>query len=144
LLVPGWLASFRGRVDGKPVAIAPHRDLVLVGGDARPDLVARLLAMAEREFEGSNRRLSPCVYTTDANGALVPYAAAEGTPLAVKLRLAERTLALYEYDAHTTAILAQAPPLPTLPLLPLCVGPGCVVQGPSGFWPPGVSPHRAI
>ena len=72
LLVPGWLASFRGRVEGNPIAIIPERATLMVGGDGRPEMVERLLDKAGREFAASNRRLSPALYTADDSGKVVP------------------------------------------------------------------------
>lgn len=73
LLVPGFLASFRGRVRGNPIAIVPHRNLLVVSGDADPDAVRRLLDTAEREYRASPRSLSPDLYTVDADGRVVPW-----------------------------------------------------------------------
>src|SRR4029077_19422814 len=36
LLVPGWLASFAGKVDGTPIATIPHRSMLLVAGAGDP------------------------------------------------------------------------------------------------------------
>lgn len=96
LLVPGWLASFRGKVEGDPIAIVPHRELLFVGGSARPEMVARLVDMAEREFSASSRNISPALYTVDAEGHVVPYL---GTDPAV--RVAHEKLAIYEYGEQS-------------------------------------------
>ena len=100
LLVPGWLASFEGKVDGRPIAIVPERGTLMVGGDGRRTMIERLLDTAGREFGASNRRISPVLYTADAQGKVVPYALPAGDALARKLRLAQEQLALYEHDTQ--------------------------------------------
>jgi hypothetical protein len=97
LLVPGWLASFRGRVEGNPIAIIPERATLMIGGDARPEMIERLLDKADREFAASNRRLSPALYAANNDGAVVPYARPVGDPLAAKVRVGHEKLAMYEY-----------------------------------------------
>jgi hypothetical protein len=100
LLVPGWLASFKGKVEGRPIAIIPERATLIVGGDERPEMVERLASMAEREFDSSNRRLSPAIYTVDDDGRIVPYVRASHDPLAVKVRIGHEQLAMYEYGTQ--------------------------------------------
>ncbi len=73
LLLPGWLASFRGKVEGEPIAIVPQRGLVFIDGSARPEMVSRLVEMADREFCSSPRNISPALYTVDGSGSVVPY-----------------------------------------------------------------------
>src|SRR5207302_268368 len=46
LLIPGWLASFAGRVQGRPIAIVPDRSRVIVTGDESPAAVRRLIETA--------------------------------------------------------------------------------------------------
>lgn len=106
LLVPGWLASFRGRVEGEPVAIVPQRSMLLVSGDARPEQIEWLLDKAEGEFNESNRRLSPAPYSANAAGQVVPYVPGPDHPLAQKVRIAHEKLALYEYGAQKEALEA--------------------------------------
>ena len=100
LLVRGWLASFRGRVEGNPVAIIPERSTLIVGGDARPEMIELLLDKAEEEFTASKRRLSPALYSVDAQGAVVPYARRSTDPLAAKVKVAHEKLAIYEHRAQ--------------------------------------------
>lgn len=72
LALPGYLEGFRGRVAGNPLAIVPHRSLMIIAGDADPETVSRLAQMAEREFNAAPRPVSPCVYTTNSDGEAVP------------------------------------------------------------------------
>ena len=92
LLVPGWLASFRGKVEGDPVAIVPHRELLFVGGSARPEMIARLVTMADKEFEASPRRISSGLYTVDGDGKVIPYRSADEAVI-----IAHAKLAIFEY-----------------------------------------------
>jgi uncharacterized protein YtpQ (UPF0354 family) len=92
LLIPGWLASFRGKVEGAPVAIIPHAALLLVGGSARPTMISRLVAIAAREFDASPRHISPALYTVDEHDLVVPYVTD-----AADVCIAEHKLASWEY-----------------------------------------------
>jgi hypothetical protein len=104
LLLPGWLASFAGRVAGRPIAIVPDRNRVIVSGDEDIATVRRLLETAEREFSASARSLSPAVYTVDDTGRVVPYLGDASHPLARPLKIAELKLGIYEYGIQTNAL----------------------------------------
>jgi hypothetical protein len=104
LAIPGLLASFAGRVEGRPIAIVPERAQIFVAGDARPEMVERLCAMADREWEASSRAISPALYTVDERGAVVPYVRPGDDELARKVQLGHVRLALFEY-AEQKAIL---------------------------------------
>jgi uncharacterized protein YtpQ (UPF0354 family) len=104
LLVPGWLASFRDKVDGEPIAIVPERSTLMIGGDARADMVKRLVDEAEREFGASTRRLSPALYTVDHAGEVVPYARRDDDALATKVKLGHEKLAIYEHAQQKDAL----------------------------------------
>ncbi len=106
LLLPGFLASFAGRVNGRPIAIAPDRAMLVVGGDGDPACIERMLGTAERQWSSSPRSISPALYGVDETGALVPYHAPAGHPLAPAIELAHVKLALHEYE-HQKPILQQ-------------------------------------
>lgn len=72
LTLPGYLARFRGKVAGNPIAIVPHRSMLVIAGDGNPLALARLAQMAEREFNASPRRISPAIYTVSDSGQVVP------------------------------------------------------------------------
>jgi hypothetical protein len=97
LAVPGFLASFAGKVDGRPLAIVPERAQLYVGGDGRDKMVARLVEMAEREYEASTRAISPALYTVDDAGKVVPYLRKKRDALRGKVLLGHVKLALREY-----------------------------------------------
>jgi hypothetical protein len=107
LLIPGWLASFSGKVSGRPVAIVPHRSLVLVGGDGDPACLARLGQTACREYEASTRRISPALYTVGGAGAVVPLVLPGDHPLANDVALGHASLATAEYAAQKEHLQAQ-------------------------------------
>lgn len=107
LLVPGWLASFRGKVEGNPIAIVPERSTLMIGGDARPEMVERLADKAAREFAASPRRLSPALYTVNDAGEIVPYSLASTAPLSSKVKLGHESLAIYEYGQQKEALDAH-------------------------------------
>jgi uncharacterized protein YtpQ (UPF0354 family) len=73
LALPGYLASFRDKVRGNPIAIAPHRSLLVVSGDGSDEAIARLCKMAEAEFNASPRSISSALYTVNDAGEVVPF-----------------------------------------------------------------------
>jgi hypothetical protein len=73
LLLPGFLASFEGKVDGRPIAVIPERSTLLIAGDAKPETVLRLCELASREFAASPRRISPALYGVGPGGRVVEY-----------------------------------------------------------------------
>ncbi len=80
LALPGFLASFRGKVDGTPIAIVPERSTLIISGDGNPDAVARLARLAEQEFQAAPRAISPCVYTVDEGGTVRSFHLPESHP----------------------------------------------------------------
>jgi hypothetical protein len=104
LALPGFVASFRGKVNGNPIAIVPHRGLLVIAGDADASAVLRLIDTAEREYRASPRSLSPDLYTVDAADQVVPW---EPPPDHPHRRLARRNrllLAGSEYDQQKEAL----------------------------------------
>jgi hypothetical protein len=97
LAIPGLLASFADRVDGRPVAIIPTRSRCVIAGDADPAVLEALAEMAQQEFESSNRALSPAVYTVDGAGEVVPLQLTADHPACHAVRLGHVKLALTEY-----------------------------------------------
>jgi len=97
LLVPGMLAALAQHVEGKPIAIVPERDQLIVAGDARPEMVARLCEMANAEWEASPRSISPALYTLDDEGRLIPYVRGGDDELAQAVQLGHVKLALDAY-----------------------------------------------
>jgi len=97
LAIPGFLASFSGKVDGRPIAIVPERAQLYVGGDGKDKMVARLVEMAAREYEASSRSISPALYTVDDAGKVVPYRRKKRDAIANDVTLGHVKLALREY-----------------------------------------------
>jgi hypothetical protein len=100
LLLPGWLASFASRVDGRPVAIAPERATLIVGGDGSTDCLRRLLDIAQRECKASPRSISPALYSVDSSGAVVPLELPADHPLRHDVELGHMSLAATEYETQ--------------------------------------------
>lgn len=98
LLIPGWLASFKGKVHGNPIAAVPDRAMLLIGGDGDDACIKRMLDAAGRQYASSTRRISPALYTVDAAGVVVPFHAAPGHQLEGEVELAHVTLAMTEYQ----------------------------------------------
>lgn len=139
LLLPGWLAAFSGRVDGRPVAIAPHARLLLVGGAGHAEQIDALLRLAFDLYRSSGDPVSPALYTVDEAGEVVPYQADSEHPWAGRIRRNHLLLAGQEYSqqaeelqydgvdvAHYTLVSSRQQSFSyckwregTLPLLPL-------------------------
>lgn len=100
LLLPGFLASFAGRVSGRPIAVIPTRSTLVIAGDQDPATVSRLCDVGEREFEASARSISPCLYTVDDAGRVVPYRRAGQDALALRIRRTNMRFAMGEYTAQ--------------------------------------------
>ncbi|HUQ06520.1 MAG TPA: hypothetical protein VM261_28650 [Kofleriaceae bacterium] len=100
LAIPGLLASFSDRVEGRPVAIIPTRSRCVIAGDADPIALQALAEMAQQEYESSNRSLSPAVYTVDGAGEVVPLELAPDHPASHAVRLGHVKLALTEYGTQ--------------------------------------------
>jgi hypothetical protein len=107
ILVPGWLAAFSGKVNGRPVAIVPERSTLVVGGDGDERCLRRLIASAKGEFMASPRRISPALYTIDDDGRVVPLVVPAGHPLAADVALGHVMMGIAEYDVQQERLQKQ-------------------------------------
>ena len=98
LLLPGWLADFEGKVEGRPVAIVPCRNLLIVGGAGDNQLLARMMDIVQRETRAGARPLSGDTYTVDRTGRVVPLDLPRGHPFEGSLRAARRLFLAGEYN----------------------------------------------
>jgi hypothetical protein len=104
LTLPGFLASFRGKVAGNPIAIAPHRSLLVVSGDGHPEAIARLARMAENEFNASPRSISPALYGLNAEGEVAPYTLPADHPHFNLVQRGHYLLAASTYNEQKTCL----------------------------------------
>jgi hypothetical protein len=102
-LLPGWLHACGQLVEGRPIACEPHRDLCLIAGDADPAIVRRLADIADAEYRGATRSISPALYTMTDDGLLVPYARDDVHEVA----RGHRVLALAEYAEQKARLEAS-------------------------------------
>ncbi len=93
LALPGFLASFRGRVSGNPIAIVPNRSTLIVSGDGDPAAIARLARSAEAEFMASPRAVSAAVYTLDSSDLVTPLHLPSEHPQHILVERGHRVLA---------------------------------------------------
>jgi hypothetical protein len=93
LALPGFLASFRGRVSGNPIAIVPNRSTLIVSGDGDPAAIARLARSAEAEFIASPRAVSPAVYTLTGSDLVTPLHLPREHPQHLAVERGHRVLA---------------------------------------------------
>jgi hypothetical protein len=100
LLLPGWLASFADKVKGRPVAIVPHRSLLIVGGDGDERCLRRLIESAKGEFQASPRRISPALYTIEKGGKVIPLELPVGHALAADVAVGHAAMAVGEYEVQ--------------------------------------------
>ena len=80
LLLPGWLASFSGRVHGRPIAAAPSHRMLVISGDGDERAIERLATLAEAEYRGAPRKISSALYTVGDDGRIVPLVLPPGHP----------------------------------------------------------------
>jgi hypothetical protein len=104
LLLPGWLAAFGEKVEGRPLAIVPERATVFVGGDGNPEMVRALSEAAEREFLAAPRAISPAVYTVDDAGVVIPYQPEGSHPFARKVRRGHLVNLAHAYDEQAALL----------------------------------------
>jgi hypothetical protein len=106
LILPGWLAAFRGRVHGAPVAVVPHAREVLVGGSEDSDQLVTLIDHAVRGWRHGGEPISPMVYTLDAFARLTVFEPEDRThPVAeAMLRATARAFAESEYQRQQAAL----------------------------------------
>lgn len=68
---PGWLASRRSELQGRPVAAIPHRAELLLCGDADPEAVHCLARAALASYGAAAGPISPALYSVDDAGAVI-------------------------------------------------------------------------
>jgi uncharacterized protein YtpQ (UPF0354 family) len=107
LLVPGFLASFSDRVQGRPIAIIPERSTMIIAGDADPDTVEAMAELGRRGYDESSRSISPAIYTIDDHGAVIPYLRDGNDDIANAVRMGHVLLALNEYAAQKSDLEKQ-------------------------------------
>lgn len=103
LLLPRWLASFRDKVEGLPLAIAPYPGALLVGGEPQAGLLAELAA---RAWASEGGPISPALYTVDEQERVVPYVGGRPREVALAVENAHKRLAHREYERQREAIEA--------------------------------------
>lgn len=104
ITLPGYLESFRDKVSGNPIAIVPHRSMLVISGDGHPQALQRLAQMAEKEFNASPRSVSPAIYTTDANARVVPLRLAPNHPQHALVERGHQLLAHEIYGEQKTLL----------------------------------------
>ncbi len=106
LLLPGWLPRLGPHVGGRPVAFVPDINTVIVLADGS-GAFGKVLELAEQEYRGAARPISPYPYTVDDRGAVVPYPLVPGHPDTVPLSRAAAILAGDAYDGQADWLTAQ-------------------------------------
>ncbi len=113
LVLDGWLRAFDGLVAGRPVAIAPWRRLLMVGGLDDDAQVGRLLDIAEEGWRRAPSPTTPALYTTDQAGRTVALKTSPVTRRHTRIERGHRTLAMAVYaeqremvQPHTSTQLA--------------------------------------
>lgn len=107
LLVPGFLASFREHVKGRPIAVVPTRNQLYIAGDADPQTVISLCELAEREYAASPRRVSAAIYSVDEEGRVVRYVREVQDEAALRARASHVRFEGNEYAVQRQELDAQ-------------------------------------
>lgn len=107
LAVPGFLADFKGKVAGAPIAIMPSRSQLWIGGADDDELISQLADRASREYDAANRSISPALYTVDATGEVVPFHVEPAHPAYHAVRLGHLKLQVREYDLQKQELDAR-------------------------------------
>jgi uncharacterized protein YtpQ (UPF0354 family) len=97
LIVPGWLAGLGEEVDMRPVAVVPSRDTMLIADEGDEPALRWMLDEAMRVFSDHPRWLSPVPYVANEDGVVVAWRPGQNHPLHKRIKLAERTLEVFEY-----------------------------------------------
>ena len=97
LALPGWLAAFRDRVRGEPVAVIPDADTILVGGTDGGLPTEALVTEAFNRFHAAGTPVSPGPVTIDDNGRLIAWNPPLDHPLVPRVQACHRYGAGYEY-----------------------------------------------
>lgn len=113
LVLPGWLATFRPRMRGAPVAVAPHARRLVVADSADPQQILSLLALGARAWQHDGDPISPAPYSLDRAGRVVPWEPPDTVPEPIRasVRASVRAFAGREYGRQR-AILADRPLAP--------------------------------
>ncbi|MET0133354.1 MAG: DUF1444 family protein [Kibdelosporangium sp.] len=97
LVVPGWLAGLGEEVGIQPVAVVPARDMMLITHEEDEAAVRWMLEEGLRIFTEHPRWLSPVPYQPGEDGAVVAWVPGKAHPAYGTVRLAERSLEMFEY-----------------------------------------------
>lgn len=105
LLCPGFLARFAAAGD-HAIAWCADRDwlTVLRSDDLDDGTLGKLAEMAQSEFEDAARQLSPCLYTVDSAGTVIPLAVPPEHADHAALHKGEVILAAMEYEQQKAAL----------------------------------------
>jgi hypothetical protein len=117
LALKGWLKAFEGLVAGQPVAIAPWRRLLMVGGADDDTQMGCLLDIAEQGWRQAPSPTTPCLYTSDEDGQTIPLRPSPVTRRHLRIEAGHRTLAVAVYTEQLEMVAPHAP----APLAPLCL-----------------------
>lgn len=104
LALPGYLSKFRGKVPGNPIAIVPHRSLMVISGDGDGAAIARLAQMAEAEFNASSRSISPAIYTVAGDEGIKPLHLPTDHPQHIAVERGHQLLAATCYADQKAAL----------------------------------------
>jgi hypothetical protein len=106
LVLPGFLAGFRDRVQGRPIAIVPARNQLSVAGDADPQTVITMCERAERQYAASSRRVSGAVYSVDDEGRVIRYVRDVRDEAALRVKASHVRFEGTEYAAQRSELEA--------------------------------------
>jgi len=105
LVLPGFLRSFAGRVPGRPVALVPDVQTLLIVGEDAGFALRRALDWTEARFQEAGTPISAAAYTADDAG-VIPWIPADTHPLRQVAATRHRLHAGHEYRRQHAALVA--------------------------------------
>ncbi|MFK7928304.1 MAG: hypothetical protein AB8H79_08940 [Myxococcota bacterium] len=95
--LPGWLAAFRDRVSGTPVAVVPDARTLLITGSEAGEATQALISEGWNRFHSAGTPVCLAPLSVDDNGELTPWLPSLSHPLVHRVQACHRFFAAHEY-----------------------------------------------
>jgi uncharacterized protein YtpQ (UPF0354 family) len=103
-----WLGKAREALGaGAMICAIPHRDALYIAIDASPPTLVKLAELAEKEFQASDRPITPALFVFTDEGDLGPLDLVDDHPIRERVRRGHLLHADAEYEAQKTVLDAR-------------------------------------